>query len=126
MDSEGEIVKYHDGLAWITVRHEDLQPGLLPLPAFGDDGDSLSWTGKVPLHQHLADVDREAQRLMSGLSLPDMIRASITEIAWLHDIGKAEPRFQAMLLNRPLSVVYMQPQLWAKSGKWANCAIQSA
>ncbi len=115
IDSEGQIVRYHEGLAWITRRHLDLKQGTLPLSSFGDDNDVLSLTGKVLLKQHLADVYREAQRLTSIHGLPERIRSTVIEAARLHDLGKADPRFQAMLLNKPLSVAYMQQQLWAKS-----------
>jgi CRISPR-associated endonuclease/helicase Cas3 len=112
---KGQIVRYHDGLAWITERHEQLTQGILPLPSFGDDSDTLSLTGKISLKQHLADVYHEATRFVTGLTLNEVLSSTVLQAARLHDVGKADPRFQAVLLNKPLSVAYMQRQLWAKS-----------
>ncbi len=113
---KGNIFHYRGGAVWITERHKSLtKSSILPLPTFGDDPDELLDVGKVSLIQHLSDVHLEAQRLVDGLGMSGVLAESTLEAAEFHDLGKADPRFQAMLINKPLSVAYMQPQLWAKS-----------
>jgi len=123
----GQIRRYPGGLAWITERHPrpSLSLETLPLASFGDDDDSLSFTEMVsqaegarqplPLSQHLADVADEASRLCAALRVPLHLANAVVAAAKFHDLGKADPRFQAMLLGKPLSVAFMQRQLWAKS-----------
>lgn len=115
LKESGKIVRYPSGLAWITQRHQQMLPGILPLPSFGDDSDSLSLTEKLNLRQHLADVVFELDRLATVLTLPEPLHTTIIESGRTHDLGKADPRFQAMLIDKPVSVAYMQSQLWAKS-----------
>jgi CRISPR-associated endonuclease/helicase Cas3 len=116
--TSGTIIRYPDGIAWTTGLHPDRATGmpLLPLAFFGDDHDSLSETERVSLFQHLDNVHHEASRLVDGIALPAALRETITTAARLHDVGKADPRFQAMLLGKPVSIAFMQSKLWAKSG----------
>lgn len=113
----GQLARYPGGIAWTTQLHPDRSRGLPPLSlaSFGDEGDSLSETGRLSLLQHLADVSAEAERLANSLPLTDFQRDAIVMSAKLHDLGKADPRFQALLLGQPVSVAHMQRQLWAKS-----------
>lgn len=114
----GKICRYPGGVVWITPLHESLtRSEVLPLPTFGDDADELLDVGRVSLVQHLSDVHAEARRLVDGLGLSGVLAESTLEAAKFHDLGKADPRFQAMLIDKPLSAVYMQPQLWAKSDR---------
>ncbi len=113
--ADGKILRYPNGLVWITRRHPSLAPGMLPLPSFGDDDDSLSLTARVPLTQHLSDVVAEMQNLCELLDIPTPLAGALIAAARVHDLGKADPRFQAMLSGKPLHIAYMQPRLWAKS-----------
>ncbi|HEX6026130.1 MAG TPA: CRISPR-associated helicase Cas3' [Solirubrobacter sp.] len=74
-----------------------------PLPPSGreaesigsDDGSSVGrW---VALDRHLADAEREASRLVEDL--PAELADAVCAAAAMHDIGKAHPAFQEMLLN---------------------------
>lgn len=116
-NTDGTIVRYPGGVAWKTGLQKEQVGGMPPLPLehFGDDTDSLSETGQRSLLQHLADVDAESSRTVGALELPESLQDTITTAARLHDVGKADPRFQAMLLGKPLSVAFMQRKLWAKS-----------
>jgi CRISPR-associated endonuclease/helicase Cas3 len=113
----GKLTRYPGGIVWQTGLHTDRGGGMPPLPldSFGDDDDALSQTGRVKLVQHLADVHDEVDRLTKGVGLSAEVAAVELLAAKHHDIGKADPRFQAMLMRKPVSVAYMQPHLWAKS-----------
>ncbi len=113
--TDANIVRYPNGLVWTTGRHDDLKPGMLPLPSFGDNDDTLSQTEKLPLLQHLSDVYAEARRICETLGLDSRLAKTVLTAAKFHDLGKADPRFQALLIGKPLSVAFMQRQLWAKS-----------
>jgi CRISPR-associated endonuclease/helicase Cas3 len=62
-----------------------------------DSQSSLARNDVVLLRDHLEDVESRA-RECSG-SLPDEIRQDIALAARLHDIGKADPRFQTLLAS---------------------------
>lgn len=65
-----------------------------------EDDDSSSFIGvEVPLRQHLDDVEHEAKRFARNLALPDSVVQDLALAAKLHDIGKADPRFQQMLVG---------------------------
>jgi len=64
------------------------------LPATEDDG---AGDGEVGLSTHLDAVATEATTLATAAGLADEVIADIALAARLHDLGKAEPRFQAML-----------------------------
>lgn len=112
---DGKLTRYPKGVIWVTPRHRSSKPGMLPLTTFGDDEDSLSLTGRVTLAQHSSDVIAEIQRLCDSLDVPQDLATTLATTAQFHDLGKADPRFQAMLTGKPLHVAYMQPRLWAKS-----------
>lgn len=111
----GRLTRYPGGVIWVTPRNPLCKLGVLPLSTFGDNEDSLSMTGRVTLAQHSADVMAEIQRLCDNLDVPRDLSATLRVAAQLHDLGKADPRFQAMLTGKPLHIAYMLPRLWAKS-----------
>ncbi len=82
---------------------------------FSDEDDGAVATVEVPLRSHLDGVASWASKFARGVGLPDDIVADIEIAARLHDIGKADPRFQAMLRggNRWLAA---SVELLAKSG----------
>lgn len=104
LDQFQKLELYPGGVVWSTLIHKDMTGGFpkLPLMSFDDDETSLE-TSKLSLLQHLADVRNEAKRLTDFLELGELA-PSLLAAATLHDVGKADPRFQAMLLNKPLSV----------------------
>jgi len=112
----GNIVHYPGGVIWITDRHKSLMISVPPLPSFGDDTDELTLTGvRVSLTQHLSDVHHEAGILTNALKVNQRLISTTLVAAQFHDLGKADPRFQAMLLDKPTTIAFMQQQLWAKS-----------
>lgn len=63
-----------------------------------DDAEGASFLGReIGLDEHLADVRRWVRRFAEHLGLPDKLRSDLELAARLHDIGKADPRFQQLL-----------------------------
>jgi CRISPR-associated endonuclease/helicase Cas3 len=84
-----------------------------------DDGDD-SWSriedGRVGLEDHLGHVSDRLDRLLKRLGLGDFIDA-FRCASQLHDLGKADERFQAMLIGADRTAAQMQPRVWAKSAE---------
>ncbi|MFZ5493211.1 MAG: type I-G CRISPR-associated helicase/endonuclease Cas3g [Pseudomonadota bacterium] len=71
--------------------------GAVALP-FADETDATaSGTVRVPLREHLPGVADFATRFASGCGLPDALVHALACAGRLHDLGKADPRFQALL-----------------------------
>jgi len=88
---------------------------------FSTEDDSASFTVPVPLPEHLQGVADFARGFAAGCNLPDAIRVDITLAASLHDLGKADPRFQAWLRGGlPFPVPQPYERLLAKSGGLAS------
>jgi CRISPR-associated endonuclease/helicase Cas3 len=64
-----------------------------------DDLSSLAALGAVGLADHLADVATLARQIASGVGLPAPLVAAISAAGHLHDLGKADPRFNAWLVG---------------------------
>jgi CRISPR-associated endonuclease/helicase Cas3 len=93
---------------------------VLPVPREAtelDEEDPSSFGTSVPvtLHQHLLDTKEEATDLGVALEIPKPIAAALVRAAWLHDIGKAHPVFQATMRANGCS-----EGLWAKAPGWGS------
>jgi CRISPR-associated endonuclease/helicase Cas3 len=83
----------------------------------GDDVLSVSPRGEpIALDAHLADVLATTRKSLRQLPL-DAWLPVFESAAALHDWGKADERFQALLLDGDLTRVWAQPVLLAKSAK---------
>ena len=51
----------------------------------------------VPLRAHLSGVETVARRDAVGCGLPEALTDAVARAGLLHDLGKADPRFQSML-----------------------------
>jgi CRISPR-associated endonuclease/helicase Cas3 len=63
-----------------------------------DDGASFV-EHEVSLAAHSEDVWRWAEGFARRVGLPDALREDVVLAAWLHDAGKADPRFQKWLVG---------------------------
>jgi CRISPR-associated endonuclease/helicase Cas3 len=102
--------------------------GSRPLPAAGDEAESdfstsderSSLTVLVSLAAHSAGVRGWAGRLARACGLPGATVADLGLAAWLHDIGKADPRFQIWLCNGDEIAAALQAEPLAKSGMYSG------
>jgi len=94
------------------------------IPAMDDGDDLVSRTARttpIPLADHLQHVTKTLGESLIRLPLPSFTEALHTA-ANLHDWGKADERFQAMLINGDLNDAWAQPTLWGKSGNMPSTA----
>jgi CRISPR-associated endonuclease/helicase Cas3 len=118
--SQVRMVRYPGGFALIGPRISSRPE--LPRASFDDEFDehNLDADKRLSLADHLADVAAETTRLVENVGLESTLAGALIAAAERHDLGKADPRFQAMLLGSSLDVAYMQPKLWAKSARGAT------
>jgi len=80
------------------------------------DGDDSFCAGRaVKLSEHSADVETFAREYATHCGLGAWLIEHIALAAWLHDIGKADPRFQLMLRGGSEIEFFKDETLWAKS-----------
>jgi CRISPR-associated endonuclease/helicase Cas3 len=116
------MLRYPGGFAVIGPRMSPRPE--LPRASFDDEFDehNLDADERLSLANHLADVTAETKRSVENVGLELPLAAALIAAAGRHDLGKADPRFQAMLLGSSLDMAYMQPRLWAKSARGAASA----
>jgi len=67
--------------------------------ALTEDDDSSFRQVQVTLKDHSTDVRDFAARFTKSVGFDHKIAADVTLAAWLHDVGKADPRFQRWLVG---------------------------
>ncbi|MGH8066920.1 MAG: type I-G CRISPR-associated helicase/endonuclease Cas3g [Candidatus Entotheonellia bacterium] len=127
-----EPVLYPDEQGWVVERRRRLPLEHLLLSdheaqAVGESTteDDTSWMigQKVGLIEHLAAVRDRARSYAKAIGLSEKAREDLALAGWLHDIGKADPRFQVWLYDGDEVAAYVAGTLLAKSGKnWRNVA----
>lgn len=68
-----------------------------PATTEGDDGTFLG--RELTLAEHSDDVAQWVARFCQSLDLPAPLAGDLRLAAWLHDVGKADPRFQRWLVG---------------------------
>lgn len=80
------------------------------------DGDDSFCAGRaVSLSEHSSDVETFAREYARRCGLGDWLAEHIALAAWLHDIGKADRRFQVMLRGGSEIEYFKDETPWAKS-----------
>ena len=84
-------------------------------PAFTDEDDSSSLTREVTLHAHCHGVGAQAAKYATSMELSPLLAGDAALAGRLHDLGKADPRFQAWLRAGDRVAARRAPELLAKS-----------
>lgn len=80
------------------------------------DGDDSFCAGRaVSLSEHSADVETFAREYATHCGLGGWLAEHVALAAWLHDIGKADRRFQVMLRGGSEIEYFKDETPWAKS-----------
>jgi CRISPR-associated endonuclease/helicase Cas3 len=66
-------------------------------PEVSTSDDNSSATVVATLHEHSSGVEGWARRLASASQLGPLVVEAVAFAGWLHDVGKADPRFQVWL-----------------------------
>jgi CRISPR-associated endonuclease/helicase Cas3 len=110
---EGMDVQPHPGGVGLVLSC-DLRPDGDGLPNFtGEDDTAAHAARNVRLRDHLSDVEKKVRGLVNTAGLPADVAADVALAARLHDVGKADPRFQALLTRGRVC----RSELLAKSGR---------
>ncbi len=78
--------------------------------------DSSSLRQRVSLATHLAAVAERAAQIAANLGLPQDLSQMVVDAARWHDLGKVDPRFQAMLFAGSAIAAELADEPLAKSG----------
>ncbi len=80
-----------------------------------DEDDSFHAGRPVPLSKHSQDVEHYAREYATRVGLSGALVEDIARAGWLHDIGKADRRFQIMLRGGSEIDFLKDTTPWAKS-----------
>ncbi|MEW6247043.1 MAG: type I-U CRISPR-associated helicase/endonuclease Cas3 [Nitrospirota bacterium] len=83
---------------------------------FTDEDDAASLTREVGLDSHCKGVGELARTFATHIGLPDGLAEDVFLAGKLHDLGKADPRFQAWLWGGDRMAAKRSGTLLAKSG----------
>jgi CRISPR-associated endonuclease/helicase Cas3 len=81
-----------------------------------DDDDSFHAGKAVPLAKHSADVERFARTYAEAAGLSESLVNDLALAGWLHDVGKADRRFQVLLRGGSEIAFLKDETVLAKSG----------
>lgn len=99
----------------VVDRDDQLWRAVMPAMDDGEDETSRSSREQpVPLVTHTEDVQAALDEILPLLPVGPW-EAALQRAADRHDWGKADPRFQALLVNGDLTHARSQRRLWAKS-----------
>ena len=108
-----------NGKGIVLTTRRRVGTGNAVLPAMDDGEDETSrvngWE-RISLKDHTAHVGSALDDVLP-LVLTAPWHESLRAAARYHDVGKADDRFQALLLSGDLTDAWAQPTLWAKSAR---------
>lgn len=108
----GRVIR--DGTQGLVLRVQSILKGNIS-DAVTEDDDSAFVAREVPLSLHSSEVEAFARRFGESLMLPASIVDDLALAGWLHDVGKADPRFQRWLLGGDEIKAAAQSEPLAKS-----------
>ncbi len=109
---EGDRLSARSVRALATSEAETLEDGV---ELTTDDDDSFHAGVAVALAVHSSDVERFAREYAARIGLGPDLTSDLALAGWLHDIGKADRRFQLMLRGGSEIALFKDETLWAKS-----------
>lgn len=114
--ARARVTRTGDG-AVLTVRlaPAELRHEIEVVDATTEDDDSAFIECDVTLRAHSDDVRTIAGRFARSLHLPEEITRDLQLAAWLHDVGKADERFQRWLVGGSEVAAADLPEPLAKS-----------
>jgi CRISPR-associated endonuclease/helicase Cas3 len=116
-DPRLKVGQYPDPVGGIVLRGSGRVPKYTGSGAtLTSEDDSSSATVEVSLEEHLRGVEDWAARFGQGVGLPAPLVEDLALAAKLHDVGKADRRFQALLHGGNLWAAQAAGVLLAKSG----------
>ena len=87
-----------------------------PVDDFTGEDDASCFTRRTSLREHSEGVRAWALRFTRACGVPAAVAGDLALSAWLHDIGKADPRFQIMLHGGDEVAAACAEEPLAKSG----------
>jgi CRISPR-associated endonuclease/helicase Cas3 len=89
---------YETAVGWLPASRAVVPAMQTPVEqGAGEDRSSFGSSLAVTLPQHLGDTREEAEALCVALEIAEPLAELVKRAAWLHDIGKAHPVFQATM-----------------------------
>lgn len=85
---------YPDGSGWIITSKK--KPNEKPVYLWEDDDCSFA-DSERKLSAHIADVESVLNRWLKRFSFPEVVGNALKSFPQMHDLGKADPRFQDFL-----------------------------
>ena len=115
--NDGHLKKLpHPGGGFVLQGSHRIPEYMASASTLTSEDDSYSATVRITMEDHLCGVEKWAKRFSEGVGLPDQLAHDLALAARLHDVGKADPRFQAMLLGGHRWSAPVAGELLAKSG----------
>jgi CRISPR-associated endonuclease/helicase Cas3 len=107
---------YDPAVGWLPASTTSV-PEIQPPAEHGaaEDRSSFGSSVAVSLPQHLGDTREEAAGLCEALTINATLAGQVERAAWLHDIGKAHPVFQATMRANGCG-----EGQWAKAPGWGS------
>lgn len=126
VDLDFDESRYADEKGIVLTSRKRLRQAAILLQAEDDldDWSRTRATGAITLAQHTRHVVDLVDLAAAAFGLPEPIRTVLRAAAELHDLGKTDPRFQALLLGGNPHAAYALPEPLAKSARKRSSAAE--